>query len=61
MPERIEIPDTELAVKYFNEVIAPTLGDLPEDGVNYLRGQYQKSALKNDKAMFAIRAWAEDE
>ena len=45
---------------YFNEAIAPNLGDISTDGMNFLRRSYIIEAYNSPEAMESIWTWLLD-
>lgn len=49
--------DERAALAYWAQKIRPTLEDLPEDGLQYLRDQYVADVQKNPDALTDLRTW----
>lgn len=46
-----------VALAYWSENIRPTLGDLPIEGLRFLRDQYVSDVQQNQEALSQIREW----
>lgn len=53
-----QLGDVTCVYAYFDQEIAPALGNLPDAGLSHLRDEYLRNAMLNEKAMLEIRAWA---
>lgn len=49
--------DSFAAVAYWSENIRPRLGDLPIEGLRFLRDQYIRDVLSDDVALPMLRDW----
>ena len=49
---------TLMATAYWTAQIRPNLGDLPDEGVDFLRDQYVQNVKQSQIAVDQLRAWA---